>query len=838
MSSLLESEVGRHPSRGDRPLFGRAVERSTLLELLEDPVTRIVTVTGRGGVGKSSLAVDIAAEIAARGHTTVRFVSLVGVVDADLVLSALAEELAVQVGSDTTAADAVASYLGSHDHLLVLDAFEHVTAAAGDLADVLARCPATRCLVTSQAALRLPGEVVVPLAPLPTPAEGDHDLTALRDQPAVATYCAAARVVDPTFELDERNVVAVAELCRRLGGLPLAIEVAGSRAATAQAADLLHHLDSGGLGVLAGATTAGPRPRQLHQTLEWTFSLLEPRQRDLLARLCLVTGAFSVDLAVAFGEGQQAEVLQDLTALAELHLVDPTGDALGAGFVVPDPMRSFVLEHLSASGLLAQGQRHVIAVAAGRAAFLADELAVSEGERVRLHPGDVDVLLGALKLALEAEYLDEAVDLARGLAACCDTRGYPALPEALVERAVARTALRPGDLARRASLLGWSARVGLRHHRPGSRRDLADRLSEAEALAVASGDDDVTLLVLVSRILVAPSTGDVAGASAAAEQALLVAARPANNRWLGWVQVHAGMLAHVMGDERRAIELGMAALHDARRRGDDRLQVLATMLLGPLSARHPEATVGVPTSEQALALARRAHQRFYESVLLARLVQEAAAGGDGRRALWWAEQGLGAARRTPGSPLVLFHLLAVAAAAGTLGDWAGVARYTGAIGDALPMVLGYLTPRQVDRRQELEDRARAELGADRFSAIALDGGRQSWASAVDDALDYVQRRLAEADGSEPAAGAVAGSGSGAVVGDEATPAEALRVHLTARQREVLVLLSRGLSNKAIARELGVSVRTVMHHTTALYRALGVQNRSEATAWAFRSGLVG
>jgi Domain of unknown function (DUF4062)/AAA domain len=211
------------------PLIDREQEAAEAVDLVARQGVRLITLTGPGGVGKSRLAVEAASRLGPRFPDGVRFVDLTSVRATDLVPAAIAAGLGLNTSGDRLVSDVV-SYLRTKRLLLILDNFEQVTAGATAVSDLLAACPDLVVLVTSRSVLRLSGEYELAVPPLPVPPPGAAaDAAALQDYPSVRLFAARARAEAPGFELTSRNIQAVAEICRRLDGLPLAIELAAAR---------------------------------------------------------------------------------------------------------------------------------------------------------------------------------------------------------------------------------------------------------------------------------------------------------------------------------------------------------------------------------------------------------------------------------------------------------------------------------------------------------------------------------------------------------------------------------------------------------------------------------
>jgi predicted ATPase/class 3 adenylate cyclase len=309
------------------PLVGRKRELGELLRLVRVERARVVTITGPGGIGKTSLAVAAAGELVEDFDDGVTLVELAAIRDVDLVLPAIADA----VGAEGDAA----AHVGGRELLLVLDNFEQVVEAAPAVAGLLAACPNLRVLVTSREPLRVAAEREFPLRPL-------------AEAPAVELFRRRAEAVLPDFAGDYGRL---ADICRRLDGLPLAIELAAARVKVLPPAELLGRLDRR-LPLLGGGRRDLPeRQRTLRATIEWSYELCSPQEKQLFGELGVFAGGFTLDAAETVCGGS----LDTLQALLEKSLVRREGDR----FSVLETIREFAVERLEASGEADEvGRRH------------------------------------------------------------------------------------------------------------------------------------------------------------------------------------------------------------------------------------------------------------------------------------------------------------------------------------------------------------------------------------------------------------------------------------------------------------------------------------------------
>lgn len=808
-------------------IFGRDDEVSQLVSLFDDPAVRLVTITGRSGVGKSTVALQVGREVRGERTILVVVVELTAIASADLALPHIASALDVAQVPGTDPTDALVERINGLDRLVVvLDNFEHLVEAGRDLADVIARCPRLQVLVTSQVPLRLRIERTFSLDPLPVPPEDETDPRALVHQPAVAVYCARAEAVTRDFALDHSNAGAVAALCRDLEGLPLALELAAARAPTLPADEIRRRLENGRFDVLRGPQGDAPvRHHDLRSAIAWTYDLLAPGEQRLLRWISTCTGSFDLDaVAGIVPDVDLATVLDQLAALVDLHLVDPVRPSDIARFTIPSSIKEFADERLAQDGEHDAAHLAHVHMRALEAIALTDGMAASD-EAIWFDRllADQDDLLAALHAALDGGLTNDALVLADAMAALWESRGYHRAQEVLLDRVLELASATDDTSPAHAHVLVWSAELGLRLGSRSDRSVLLERIERGEALARAGQDDIGVLRALACWAMVAPFTGDLERAASALKEGLALSSEVGIGRWIGTFEVWSGMLENLEGRPAAAAELGRVALERARRIGDSHTLVAATLLLLPIGVAHPELDVGRPSAAEALVEARAAGLDFYEPLLVATLVADASRAADRSSMLHWALEALDVAARMPSSHLAVFIMMAVLPAVETTAGPEPAARFYGAHRDAVLEMAVTMADVHVREHERIVSGIRDRLGADQFEELAADGAARPRSEAIRDAraaLDPHQH-MARVD-----------TGLGEVVPTEVVPSR-----LTDRQRDVLTLLARGLRNKEIASELGVSPKTVMHHTTAIYRALGVRGRAEAAAYAVRAGLA-
>ena len=355
----------RTPARGLRQLpvgttslVGREAAVDEIAELLGPGQTRLVTLTGPGGVGKTRLAVAAGERSRDRFDAGVVFVSLDQATRSDQVLAGIARAVQAEVSGSDSALQALIEQVGSGRWLLILDNLEQVLEVAADLGELLAGCPGVAILATSRTVLGLRAEREYPVAPLPA-ADPTVSWETMAASPAVALFVDRARAVRLDFELTEENAAAVAGICRRLEGLPLAIELAAARTRLLEPAELLSRLSTSLDALGTGAVDLPERQRTLRDTAQWSVDLLDDNERSLLETMAVFVDGWTVDAAAHVAGLTEDRALDLSEALARHSLIqlDSTGSSTRLRML--NVIRQFVAERLSARPDAAEiGRRH------------------------------------------------------------------------------------------------------------------------------------------------------------------------------------------------------------------------------------------------------------------------------------------------------------------------------------------------------------------------------------------------------------------------------------------------------------------------------------------------
>ena len=712
------------------PLIGREREVVEVCTLFRRTKVRLLTLTGTGGVGKTRLALEVAHEMQDDFTNGVYFVSLAPLQDATLVLPTIARLLGLQDSGAQLPLNHLKAALRGQHLLLVLDNFEQVVEAAPLVVELLAACPRLKVLVTSRAVLRVRGErefVVQPLA-LPDPAPLLEREMMLRSG-AVALFLERAREITPDVDLTDDDLPLIAEICRRVDGLPLTIELAAARLKLLPLPALLERLEHR-LAVLTGGSRDLPERQQtLRNTIAWSYELLSEEEQCLFRRLSVFVGGCTLQAVEALSEmldgSKHTEVLDEITSLLDKHLLyQVKQESPEPRLLLLETIRDYGLERLASCDELEQTRRvhaqYYLHFAEEAEAHLFGEEQVEWFDRLE---HEQDNLRAALHWSLDRVGEEETVQrretalrLAGALVRFWTVRGSQSegrawLERALAEKASVTTPVRLKALSgaawfafihgevERAEWLGEECLQAYRQARETmAARDLASSLfwvawlamqqnnagivqfllEESRTLARDRGNKQPLAFVLYFLAQAPIEQGKYAQARPLLEESLMLFREQHNIGDSPWVFLRLGSVLFAQGEEASASDLVENSLHLFREMQSKVGTVSALYLLGRLALAQDEVTKAQAWLEEALVLIRAAGMPEHTAYVLTRLAGIAFLRGNHVAASAWWEESLALLQQGADNESLRLCLQQVGCQVARQGDAVWAARLWGA----------------------------------------------------------------------------------------------------------------------------------------------------------------
>ena len=793
------------------PLVGREREVAEVGGLLHEEGVRLLTLTGPGGTGKTRLALQTAAHLAEDFENGVGFVELAPLSGPELVAEGAARALDLRWGAGLSPAEALLDYLEPRETLLILDNCEHLIEACAGLADRLLRsCPGLKILATSREALSVPGERawLVPSLSLPDAQEETTPGQLVRHE-SVRLFVERAGAAAPGFKLDENNAPAVARICQRLDGIPLAIELAAVRIRVLSASQIAARLDDRFLLLTGGSRVAMPRQRTLLATMDWSHELLSDRERALFRRISAFANGFTLEAAedVCSEDGiDRGEVLDLLCRLVDksLVLVGRRGD--DARYRTLETVGQYASEKLEGSGeeepVRSRHADYFLRLAEQAEPVLSGP---DQGEWMDRLDAEVGNLRAAMAWFQEAEDTEADLRLASALWGFCHARGYYEMGRAWLEDALSKggdpTPLRAGALTGAGFLAFLQCDYGRAEERLEQSlslyEDLADRRGVAGVKDVLGG--------------VAREQGDYERARTLHEEGLALWRELEDEHGIAESLYYLGLVAWLNGENERAWELSARALEVTRASGDTAGVLSSLINLGSVALYDGDYDRSETMLDESLALSREGGYREGVGWALNQLGMVAYHRGDLERAEQSLRESLAVHKDLGDMGRVASVLEALAETAGARKRFELSTRLFGAA-DILRETIGApVPPCERPEHDRVLASVRTQVGDKEFSRLRTEGRTMKLEEALSRALE---------PGPAPAT-------------SQATAQDVL----SAREAEVLGLVAEGLTDQEVAQRLYLSPRTVGQHLSSVYRKLGVRSRTAATREAAERGLI-
>ncbi len=798
-------------------LVGREYDIQTVSMLLRRSDVRLLTLTGVGGIGKTRLAVRVATELQLDFPDGVCFVSLATISDPEFVLPAIAQMLGLKEGTGQAIKEQLYTYLRTQHMLLVLDNYEQVVTTAPLLADLVGHCPQLKILVTSRTVLHIDGEQEYSVVPLAVPNLGSVNASkSVTQYASVALFVERAQACKPEFQVTEDNVSTIAEICVRVDGLPLAIELAATRVKVLSVKQIAARLHNAHRLLLGDNRTALPRQRTLQATMDWSYNLLSEQEQTLFCRLCVFVGSCTLEAieAICAGGGiEEGQILQVLSHLVDHSLVLMQEQDDVVRYRMLEVIRQFGWEKLKASGEAANLSRCHRNWYLGLAERAEQELVGKhQGEWLDYLEAEHDNLRYALGWSLEQKEGEEAARIGVSLWPFWIIRNHMGEGGKFLALSVAQL---HGFTALRAKLLRIS---GVIMGRNGEHARAMQLLEESLDIWRTVSDKQGTASTLLVLGVGALTIGDYERATVYYEQSLPFLREMKDKHEIALALNGLGLTLLYQGKHERASELFEESLALCREIGDIRSIAAILANQGMISLEQGDYIQAIELCQESLALRRKLGDKGGSAHVLIILGRVAFFLNKFQKAFTCYRESLALRLESGEKEGIAAALEGIVAICSVQGDTSSAARLLGAAA-ALREASGVaLSPidRSFSERSIVSVKAR--LGEQAFDNAWAEGGAFTLKQALE-----LQEQLNSMMQSP------ARSTTHALAG---YPDE-----LTAREVEVLGLVAQGLSDSAVAERLVLSPRTVQGHLRSIYSKLHVNSRSGATRYAIEHQLV-
>jgi predicted ATPase/class 3 adenylate cyclase len=718
------------------PLIGREQQVTDAVTLVQREDIRLVTLTGAGGTGKTRLALQVAAELVADFEDGVFFVDLAAITDPHLFIPTVGQTLSVREKPGQSLDETLNDYLRDKRLLLVLDNFEQLLDAASGVSGLLAGAPNLKALVTSRAPLHLSGEHEYPVPPLAVPdLDASEPLATLAAYEGVQLFLERAQAVKPDFELTSENAPAVADICARLDGLPLAIELGAARVRILSPQALLGRLSERLALLTGGARDAPARQRTLRDTIEWSYGLLSASEQRLFARLSVFLGGGTIDAAEAVCDPASelgVALFDGVASLVEKSLLrHDEGPAGEPRFFMLETIREYALDRLERGGegeLLRQRHANYFVALAEEAEpeiLAADQIVWLE----RLE-AERDNFRAALGWSLEQGDTELALRLIGSLRRAWVARGHLSETRRWLEAAFAPSAAVPPQVEAKA--LYGLGRVALVE---GDYEQAIPSLERSARLFRKIGEAEGLVFSLADLGFIATVQGRHADAQRFADEALAEAKAAGNERTIAAALHSIACTKLDVGEYGEARSLFEQSLALRRNLGDKRNIANSLCYLGSVALLDGDYDGATALLDESLALGRELGNLLIVSAALANESLVALAAGHAGRAAALCIEGLVLSHELGDKRTTVEFLHALAGVAAVQAEPGQAARLSGAAESLHAVINAPPSPAERMVGERFLPVARAAVDDESFEAAWAQGRRMNYDAAVAYALE-------------------------------------------------------------------------------------------------------
>jgi predicted ATPase/class 3 adenylate cyclase len=730
----LDARLNNLPTQ-PTPFIGREREVAEISDLLRRAEVRLLTLTGTGGTGKTRLGLQSAADLIDEFEDGVFFVALAPVSDPELVAPTVAGALSVSESAERALIDTLENELSNKELLLVLDNFEQVLDAVSLVGELLSSCPGLKVLVTSRTLLRVYGEYEYPVRSLELPDPRRlPPIATLRRYEAIRLFVERARVARADFYLTTENAPAVAEICARLDGLPLAIELAAARMKLFSPQAICSRLGDPLKFLTGGARNLPERQRTLRGAIAWSHALLSESEQILFARLAVFSGGCyleAVEAICAVEDDYSVDILEVLSSFLDKSLLRREEVEEEPRISMLETLREYARERLEASGEAEKTRRLHAEYFLGLAEEDAPDLRGSEEAKwIERLETEHDNMRAALSWTLQAEETELGLQLAGALWQFWDMRGYYTEGRRWLEEALARDGGAPETRARVLEGVGWLADVQGDIDRAVAAAEEGLRLSAQTRAQTNTRASFLRILGSAAYV-----RGDHRQAARLYEESLALSRRASDERGVASSLHQLGNVSSDRGDYEEAKKYYEEGLALSRELGDTALLASTLISVGAEFLLQGDHERGARLNQEAAELLREQGSRGHLQYALDNLGWAALMRGDPQRAVSLHQESLALSRQLGDKLVAAEAMEGLACWASTRGESERVARLFGAA-EALRESVGYRQePREQTLRVPYLAAARARSAAFAWDVAWAEGRRLGFDEAISYALE-------------------------------------------------------------------------------------------------------